>query len=469
LLAGATDIDAVELNRHIIDAVSRRFGRLSGDIYNVEGVHAVANEGRSHLTHTKKSFDLIQISLIDSWAASVAGAFALAENNLYTVEAFGLYLRRLSDDGMISTSRWLSEMPRLIILVRAALEAAGVADAPRHMAIVSAQDIATLLLSKKPFTSDELGRLRQICARRGFSLNHPVRPDATKRDDPLVGLIHGDLAPMARLGLNTDPPTDNSPYFFHLASPFTDLTKLNVSLRSLRGVLDMNLDATVVLQQAMVAVVLLAVVFFMLPFGFRLSERGHAVSRGSLARGSTYFAAIGCGFMLMENMLVQHCVLYLGHPSYATTVILASLLAGMGVGSISATRIGLDRLRRLGLVVPLAMILLATALGRLFGDTLGLPLALRVGLSLVVLVPLGGALGLFFPLGMLRFGDEAKPWYWAINGVFGVAASVMSLSLSMEFGFVVVGAVSAAAYIVAWICLLGREETGEASAPCSTC
>ncbi|MBW2295788.1 MAG: hypothetical protein JRG94_26375 [Deltaproteobacteria bacterium] len=85
LLAGATDIDAVELNSHTIDAVSNRFGDFTGDIYHVPGVTAVASDGRSHLSHTDKTFDLIQISLIDSWAASAAGAFALAENSLYTV------------------------------------------------------------------------------------------------------------------------------------------------------------------------------------------------------------------------------------------------------------------------------------------------------------------------------------------------------------------------------------------------
>jgi hypothetical protein len=74
-------------------------------------------------------------------------------------------------------------------------------------------------------------------------------------------------------------------------------------------------------------------------------------------------------------------------------------------------------------------------------------------ISCLVLVPLGAVLGLFFPLGMQRFGDNAKPWYWAMNGVFGVVASVMSLALSMEFGFRAVGLFAAAGYVVAWACL----------------
>ena len=70
-------------------------------------------------------------------------------------------------------------------------------------------------------------------------------------------------------------------------------------------------------------------------------------------------------------------------------------------------------------------------------------------------------LGTFFPLGMLHFGDQSKPWYWAINGAFGVVASVMSLALSMEFGFTVVGLIAAAGYVVAWVCLAAPSAIAE--------
>ena len=59
------------------------------------------------MTHSEGKYDFIQISLIDSWAASAAGAFALAESNLYTSEAYQLYFDRLNEGGILSTSRWL--------------------------------------------------------------------------------------------------------------------------------------------------------------------------------------------------------------------------------------------------------------------------------------------------------------------------------------------------------------------------
>jgi hypothetical protein len=460
LLAAASDVDAIELNEYTIDAVSNRFGELSGDVYHAPGVHAIASEGRSYLTHSEKSYDLIQISLIDSWAASAAGAFALAENNLYTVEAFELYAERLRSGGVVSTSRWLTEMPRLIVLAHAALRSIGVEDPRRHMMIASARSVGTLLVTKDEVQEQDLRRLDDVCAQRGFVRLYPVPPGEEPPNAFIADTVDDDLAAMADLGLNVEAPTDDSPYFFHLVSPFTDPSELAEEARKATG-LPVNVNSTRVLRQAMFGVAILALLLFLLPFLARVNARQRREPFGHLLRGTLYFAAIGCAFMLMENVLVQRFVLYLGHPSYALTVIVASLLIGMGVGSISSERLGVARLKRGGLLVPLALALLVVGLPPLFAGTLGTPLVLRIAISAALLVPLGGVLGLFFPLGMLCFGDRAKPWYWAINGAFGVVASVMSLALSMDFGFTTVGFLAALGYVVAWACIAGQPTATE--------
>src|SRR5205085_10237563 len=126
-----------ELNPTSVRLVSKEFGDYSGDVYHLPGVHAVASEGRSYLTRSAKRYDLIQISLIDSWAATAAGAYALSENYLYTVEAYRLYWHRLSERGMVSTSRWMTDLEavRLANLVRVALGQEGVAAPEPHLAI----------------------------------------------------------------------------------------------------------------------------------------------------------------------------------------------------------------------------------------------------------------------------------------------------------------------------------------------
>jgi hypothetical protein len=120
----------------------------------------------------------------------------------------------------------------------------------------------------------------------------------------------------------------------------------------------------------------------------------------------------------------------------------------------------------MGWLIPVALLLILLVLPTLFSSTLGMGLGLRITASCAILLPLGAALGLFFPLGMLRFGDANKPWYWAINGAFGVVASVMSLALSMEFGFLAVGKLAAVIYAIAWLCLRGNDREGGYASRC---
>lgn len=452
LAAGVTAVDAIELNGHIVDLVTNRFGEFSGGVYQRPEVNAVVSEGRSYLTHADRRYDIIQISLIDSWAASTAGAFALAENNLYTVEAFDLYRRRLTEDGILTTSRWWWEYPRLVILAREHLLRAGVTDPAAHIALVGAGAVVNALVSRRPLDAADRAALARVCEQRGFTQMYPAPAGGTA--EPLVlQLLAEGAATFAAEGMDFAAPTDDRPYFFHVLSPFrawdADVVKSKYG-----G--ELNLSATLVLQKAMLGVSAAALLLFFLPFLTVLTGRRGGGSRADLWRGNLFFAAIGAGFMLLENSLLQRFVLYLGHPSYAMTVILSAMLLGMGIGSWLSMRVGIARLRRGGGLVPLAILALTLGLPGLFQGTLGLPEALRIALSFAVLLPLGAILGLFFPLGMVRFGDRHKAWFWAINGFFGVAASVFSLALSMAVGFTMVGVVSAVVYGLAWLALLGR-------------
>ena len=151
--------------------------------------------------------------------------------------------------------------------------------------------------------------------------------------------------------------------------------------------------------------------------------------------GSGYFLCIGLGFMLVEVPWMQRFVLYLGHPSYASTVVLTSLLLGAGIGSAVAARLPTEAAKRWGLVVPGALLVVNLCLFGLFDATLGLSFFTRVVISGVVLVPAGFLMGFPFALGMATYAEEHKPWLWAINGAASVLASVFSLAISMQVGF----------------------------------
>jgi hypothetical protein len=194
----------------------------------------------------------------------------------------------------------------------------------------------------------------------------------------------------------------------------------------------------------------LTLVLFFTPFAF-----GKRIRRSpDLWHGSGYFLCIGLGFMLVEVPWMQRFVLFLGHPSYASTVVLTSLLLGAGIGSSVAAKLGPRAVKWWGLLVPAA--LLATNLGlfTLFDAAIGLPFFARVAVSAAVLVPTGFLMGFPFPLGMSSWSEEHKPWLWAINGAASVLASVFSLALSIEVGFTLATTFGIAFYLVAYLLLV---------------
>ena len=96
LVFGSTRVTGVEINPITVNDVMRgAFRNFTGGLYDLPQVHAVVDEGRSFIRKEKKQYDIIQATLVDTWAATAAGAFVLTENNLYTVEAFKDYLSKL--------------------------------------------------------------------------------------------------------------------------------------------------------------------------------------------------------------------------------------------------------------------------------------------------------------------------------------------------------------------------------------
>ncbi|MBW2526274.1 MAG: hypothetical protein JRI23_18985 [Deltaproteobacteria bacterium] len=479
LAAGAESVDAVEINGAIVETISTRFKELSGDVYHLQGVRPVISEGRSFLRRAEDRYDLIQISLIDSWAATAAGAFSLSENNLYTLEAYRLYLDRLSPGGMIATSRWIRgemgfELPRLMTLAKRALRDEGVEKPNDHLVLAEAGIVGSLLISKSPLSDDQRRRLQDVAELRGFRVHHPVQVVPLPREeDPggrfrhqLLGrgaepepaapdpqrslarpppklvrwVLEDERAAAARTRLDLSPPTDDRPFFFHVLPVFEPVDQRLAASYSTNG------TAIYVLQLLMMALAVVTVLLFFLPFALgRWLERSK-----EFWRGSGYFACIGVGFMLVEIPWLQRFILLLEHPSHATTVVLACLLLGAGLGSMSSTRIGLPRLCRYGFAVAAGLGLLNVALPTVFDWLMPLSFATRAVAAGLLLVPIGFALGLFFPLGMRRFGDRNKAWFWAVNGAFSVLASVLSLGLAMQLGFSAVTWIGTAAYVLAW-------------------
>jgi hypothetical protein len=464
LKAGATDLDAVELNPATVEALSVPFREFSGDVYHLPGVHAVVGEGRSFLTHSRGDYDFLQISLIDSWAATAAGAFALSENYLYTVEALRLYWRRLSPTGMLSISRWMAgdrqlEGARLSAMAMKALSLEGVSDPQKHMAVVQAWSVGTFLFSRTPFDEAETAKLDAVCKDRGFRRHWP-RFEGTPGDSIVAKVIEEGTGDYAKKGFDLSPPTDDKPFFFQTVSILGGADK------ELLASLSNNEQSVSMLRMLLGVMSVLTLALFFLPFLFAGRTRADGkpmVKKGrGLWLGSGYFLFIGVAFMLVEMPWMQRFVLYLGHPSYATTVVLATLLLGAGTGSFVASRMDAAKVRRYGLLLPIGLVIINLLLGPIYDTTLGWSFGARVVMSAVVLLPGGFLMGFPFPSGMVTFKDDNKPWFWAMNGAAGVLASVFSLALSMLVGFFAAGLLGSVFYLLAYgLLLAGREDVAK--------
>ena len=232
LVFGAGHVDGVEINPIIADDVMRnRFREFSGGIYTNPRVQITVDDGRSFVRRAPERYDVIQASLVDTWAATAAGAYTLTENSLYTVEAFNDYLDHLSDRGILTITRWVFDGLRLVSLAQEALEARGWSAADR-LAIVRQKDVATFLLKKTPFTAGEIAELHRIAAELRFDILYAPGP-ADPLEPAYVGsgsspTSDSQLGDYARLIRATDrhafyasypqditPTTDDRPFFFH--------------------------------------------------------------------------------------------------------------------------------------------------------------------------------------------------------------------------------------------------------------
>jgi hypothetical protein len=111
LYFGARKIHGIEINPAIFEVLTDKFADFSGHLDRQPGVSMVNAEARSYINHSADRYDLVQISLIDTWAATAAGGLTLTENRLYTVEAWGDFYRALKPGGLLSRLRSRSGRP----------------------------------------------------------------------------------------------------------------------------------------------------------------------------------------------------------------------------------------------------------------------------------------------------------------------------------------------------------------------
>jgi hypothetical protein len=451
LVFGASHVDGVEINPIIVRDVMRgRFGEYSGRVYDRPDVNVTIEDGRSFVRRSPNRYDMIQASLVDTWAATSAGAYALTENSLYTVEAFDDYLDHLTDRGVLSISRWVFDGLRLVSLAQEAGARRGW-NTPDHVAIVQQDKVATFLFKKTPFTAGEIDLLARAAADLGFAViylpGRPVPAFGDTRDDYTRLLLAPDRTAFYRdFPFDVAPTTDNRPFFFNttrlrnhwMVARVLRLFGRQVQTAELPGSWGTGgLTALLILLSVSTALI---AVFVIGP----LAVTSRAALGPGWGRALAYFACLGGAFMLIEVALLQRFVLLLGHPVYSLTVTLFSLLVGTGLGSMLSRRAGDANLGRTAAIACLGVAAIALVWGNAlpFVDkaAVGLPLALRILLAAGLMVPAGLVMGIPLPAGVRVVAarqSELVPWAWGINGALSVLGATLAVFIAMNWGFTV--------------------------------
>jgi hypothetical protein len=459
LAFGAKSVTAVEINKDIIRTVNGRFGDFTGHLDRDPRVHFVNDEARSYVARSKERFDTIQISLIDTWAATAAGAFVLSENSLYTVEAWTTFLRHLSDDGILSVSRWYfqdrpAEMYRTTTLAVEALRAVGVTDPRRHIAVIrnmqlvnrpadTPDGVGTILISRRPLSDAELDTLDRESARLQFDV--PFSPRRAT-DETYVRLTtpEGRADFLRAYPVNVAAPTDDSPFFFNMLR-LRDVVRPELLDF---GKLSLNMKAVATLAVLLVTVSFLTAVCILLPL-WLTRDRVNLSGAGALL---VYFISIGLGFMLIETSQMQRLIIALGHPTYGLSVVLFALLLSSGIGSYLTTGITEPSVARLGRGRLLAAVAVLAVFGLITPTVVRwiepMRTSIRILAAVGLLFPAGLSMGMAFPLGMKLAAGRASDltaWFWGLNGAASVMASVLSVCIALTWSI-------STAFWVGWLC-----------------
>jgi len=413
----------------------------SGRLYHDPRVHVVTEDARTYVRRFEGKFDLIYSVSSNTWAALGSGAFALAENYLFTTEAFADYWRALSDSGFLSMEHQVY-MPRLVTEVMDALRSAGVDHPTEHFAVYNLPGIRRklLLISKQPLT-DELRyhAFGPLTAERHSHI-HLLYPAPDTAGDNLYGQIIRDgwKSVQDTIPIDLSPSTDDRPFVAQMGM-LKNLSSDKLDKLSQYAEFTGFPMATLVMLVILAIVLLIVVPANLLPY---------LVSKEKLAAVPwLYYFTIGMAFMMVEIVLIQKYALFVGASIYSIATVLVTLLIASGLGSRFSRRLRASWVFS-GIAVWILLEILI--LGSVTDALVGLPILFRAFVSALLVFPLGFLMGMPFPKATLRVG-ELVDWGFAVNGAASVLGSIIVVLIAISWGFSIALAIAGALYLLAYV------------------
>ena len=464
LFYNASWIDAVEINPLLNELVSHHMADYAGHLYSHPAVHVHTENARTFINRTTEKYDIILTTHTISNAAIASGAMSLAEDYVYTREAFTDYWNHLTDEGILFITRPSSYFPRFTATIKEIMAEQGVVNPNDHLLIMN----GSFYVSKRPFGSRELAKIASFLDLPSVSsdsipANILFSPAYPSGDNIYYEILNADdmSSVYMRYPFKIEPGSDDMPFISHRfrwSSLNYDLLK-NTFHGDAGMVLGSRLLSNTPIAEFVLLILLFQsiliagtmIIFPLLKFRINKGEAGVKKTFPFLV----YFSGLGLGFILMEMALLQKYQLYLGQPIYTYAIILGSLLVFTGIGSLMCNYFSHSEKKLLTYLLPVICVvffLYYKFIPVLFDATLSYDLSIRLLIASASLLPLGVLLGMPFSTGMAFLRDQTRliPLAWGVNSFFTVIGAILSILIGMTFGFSWVIFIAACCYLISW-------------------
>ncbi|HEX2869114.1 MAG TPA: hypothetical protein VHO03_18880 [Ignavibacteriales bacterium] len=427
LQAGASEIHAVEVNPEINYLMKDGgLSKFSGNIYKDPRVKVVTEDARTYIRRFHNKFDLIYSFSSNTFAALTSGAFALAENYLFTTDAFKDYWNAMSEDGFMMMDHQFY-IPRLTGELLQALREMKVEHPERHFAVYDVPKMKRMmmLISKKPLTQEVIDLAFGRTKPEDENFRVVMHPAADSMKGNLIDVIVNKGWNMASMkaGIDISPCSDSRPFTAQLG------LWRNFSFSKLDKITPYDFKGFP-LSKLIIVIIIAIVLLIVIPLNFvPYLMKGPGLGLYPWL----YFFSIGMAFMMLEVILMQQYTMYIGPSSYSVVTILLTLLLMSGIGSRFADVIK-AKTAFTGIIVWIILdIILFSRMFYLMGD---FPMPARIIISALMIAPLGFFMGIPFPKGSLRV-KELIDWGFAVNGAASVLGSALIILVAISFGFTV--------------------------------
>ncbi len=442
LNAGAAEVHAVEIVPHLNQLMTDGFLHdFTGKIYSNDKVKVITEDGRAYVRQFNNKFDVIYSLSSNTFASLASGAFALAENYLFTREAFEDYFDAMTDDGIMLMDHQFY-IPRLTTAAMEALQNKGIMNPAEHIAVFHSFKgrRKMMLFSKKPISPTLLAKAfpSMTGGEDPYLVNqYPNPPDSLSNNLVAQIVKHGWKNIQDTTATDLSPTTDNRPFAAQMGLwKNFDISKLDkISPFEFKGFPLAKLLIIIIL----LIVILITIPINLLPF----LKKGPKLT----FNGWSFFFLIGAAFMAIEVILIQKYTLFVGPGAYTFVTILFTLLFASGLGSRFSEKFksGTAFVGIIGWIVFDVFVF-----GYILDAVDYLPISGRIAITILMIVPLGFFMGMPFPKGSKRVG-ELIDWGFAINGAASVLGSTAIMLVAFNYGYNISLIIGAIAYLLAML------------------